>query len=246
MATKKSTKSTTSSSNSGRAERPTDKAQATRRALIGLAAELFANRGYAQTSIRDVARQASMTTGAIYGHFRNKADLLAAAISLRTATDLEGQRFVAGEGPVHVSTLRKLNADYAKRRQLRALIVEAAAAAHTDQETREQVRDEQIAHLDAWIAGYEAHRDSLGIDPSIDIHDAVLHTWAVEVGLGVLEAFGIEPNSKRSWGDLAARFGRSLYRDLGCSVTRAGRERSCARSLLRRRLRRAPRPVSSR
>ena len=190
--------------------RSTDKAQATRRALIGLAAELFANRGYAQTSIRDVAKQASMTTGAIYGHFRNKADLLAQAISLRTATDLEGRRFPTGDGPVHVEALRKLAMDYPKRRQLRALIIEGAAAAHTDPETKRHLRDEQLAHLDVWIAGYEAHRESLGIDRSVDIHDAVLHTWATEVGLGVLEALEIEPHSRRSWGDLAGRFGRSL------------------------------------
>ena len=191
-------------------ERPTDKAQATRRALIGLAAELFANRGYTQTSIRDVAKQASMTTGAIYGHFRNKADLLAQAISLRTATDLESQRLTKGPGPVHVDSLRRISADYPKRRQLRALIVEGAAASHTDADTREQVRDEQLTHIETWITGYEAQRESLGIDPSVNIHDAVLATWAIEVGLGVLEAFGIEPTSRRSWGDINARLGRSL------------------------------------
>jgi len=206
---KKSTSKPAPSSRA-RAERPSDKAQATRRALIGLAAELFANRGYAQTSIRDVARQASMTTGAIYGHFRNKADLLAAAIGLRTTTDLESRQFTTGDGPVHVNTLRMLAAEYPNRRQMRALIVEGAAASHTDPETREQVRNVQLVHLEAWIAGYEANREQLGIDPSIDIHDAVLHTWAVEVGLGVLEAVGIEPHTKKSWGELAARFGQSL------------------------------------
>jgi hypothetical protein len=30
------------------------------------------------------------------------------------------------------------------------------------------------------------------------------------VGLGVLEALGIEPQAKKSWADMAARFGRSL------------------------------------
>lgn len=193
-----------------RPERPTDKAQATRRALVGLAAEMFATRGYLQTSIRDVAQQASMTTGAIYGHFRNKADLLAAAISMRTATDLEARVVTSGRGPTHVAALRDLAADHPKRRQLRALIVEGAAASHTDVETREQLREEQLSHLEAWIAGYEAERENLGIDPSVDLHDAVMVTWAIELGLGVLEAFGIEPNSRRSWGDLSARFGRSL------------------------------------
>lgn len=229
MPSKKQTTKKPGASPVGRTARPTDKAQATRRALIGLAAELFANRGYAQTSIRDVARQASMTTGAIYGHFRNKADLLAAAIELRTATDLEAQTFPKGPGPVHIDSLRKVAATYPKRRQLRALIVEGAAASHTDAETRDHVRDEQRAHLDAWIAGYEAHREQLGIDPSVDIHDAVLHTWAVEVGLGVLEAFGIEPRSKKSWGDLAARFGQSLLlapSEVGVARTRRRTARS--------------------
>ncbi len=196
--------------NEKRPERPSDRAQATRRALIGLAAEMFATRGYMQTSIRDVARQASMTTGAIYGHFRSKADLLAAAIGLRTALDLEARAVTTGPGPAHVAALRKLAADHPKRRQLRALIVEGAAASHTDAETRDQLRDEQLSHLEAWIAGYEAERENLGIDPSVDLHDAVMVTWAIEVGLGVLEAFGIEPTSRRTWGDMSARFGRSL------------------------------------
>lgn len=210
-----------------RPERPTDKARATRRALVALAAEMFATRGYLQTSIRDLAEQASMTTGAVYGHFRSKADLLAAAISMRTATDLEARVVTSGSGPAHVDALRRLAADHPKRRQLRALLVEGAAASHTDVETREQLRDEQLSRLEAWIAGYEAERDDLGIDPSVDLHDAVMVTWAIELGLGVLEAFGIEPKSRRSWGDMSARFGRSLLLppDEGTPPRRARRGR---------------------
>ena len=55
------------------------RSQATRTSLIELAAELFAERGYVQTSIRDITRRGDVTSGAIYGHFRNKADLLAEA-----------------------------------------------------------------------------------------------------------------------------------------------------------------------
>src|ERR1700679_1029734 len=71
--------------------RGTEKARATRIALIELAADLFSERGYIDTSIRDIARCAGVTTGAIYGHFRNKADLLAEAINTRTAEELEDQ-----------------------------------------------------------------------------------------------------------------------------------------------------------
>jgi AcrR family transcriptional regulator len=190
--------------------RPSDKAQATRKALVELAAQLFAENGYLETSIRDIARHASMTSGAIYGNFRNKAELLAEAISLRTASELETAYRIPNGESAHVEILRRLSFRYAERRQLRALILEGAAAARTDDETRERLRDEQLAHLDAWIAGYTEHRSELGIDPSVDIPDAVLYTWAAEVGLGILEAMGIEPRSRRSWADMAARFGRSL------------------------------------
>lgn len=196
--------------------RTSPKAIATRAHLVELAAELFATRGYLQTSIRDIARAADLTTGAIYGHFRNKADLLAEAISSRTVTDLESLSMnIAGSAsgssePTHVETLRRLTSRYLERRQLRALILQGAAAALTDDETRERLRDEQLAHLQRWIDAYEEHRDDLGIDPSVDIREAVLYSWAAEVGLGVMEAVGIEPRTKKGWGDMAARFGRGL------------------------------------
>ena len=190
--------------------RTSPKAVATRAALIELAAELFATQGYLQTSIRDIAREASLTSGAIYGHFRNKAELLAEAISFRTDSDLESIPFVSKGSISHVDTLRRALFKSTERRQLRSLILQGAAAALTDEETRDRLRDEQLQHLLSWIERYEATREALGIDPSVDLRDAVLYTWAAEVGLGVLEAVGIEPRTKKGWADMGARFGRSL------------------------------------
>jgi TetR/AcrR family acrAB operon transcriptional repressor len=187
-----------------------EKAQATRAALVELAAELFAEQGYLQTSIRDIARRGHLTSGAIYGHFRNKADLLVAAITKRIAEELEAQSLGASGDPDHVESLTRLSREYPKRRRLRALILQGAAAAQTDDETRERLREEQLSHLNTWIKGYERDRELLGIDPSVDLRTAVIYTWAVELGLGVLEAVGIEPRSAKAWGDMANRFARSL------------------------------------
>lgn len=190
--------------------RPSAKAVATRAALIELAAEMFATKGYLQTSIRDIAHEASLTTGAIYGHFRNKAELLAEAVSSRTEAELESIPETSDQQPQHVDVLQRAAFRFAERRKLRSLILQGAAAAITDDETRNRLRDEQLSHLQDWVDRYEANQDQLGIDPSVDIRDAVLFTWAAEVGLGVLEALGIEPQAKKSWADMAARFGRSL------------------------------------
>jgi AcrR family transcriptional regulator len=187
-----------------------EKALATRATLIELAAELFAEQGYIQTSIRDIARRGEVTSGAIYGHFRNKADLLVAAINKRTAEELEERSMGTGGQLDYVEVLTRNARTYPERRRLRALIVQGAAAAQTDEETRDRLREEQLAHIDVWVRGYERDRDRLGIDPSVDLRTAVIYTWAVEVGLGVLEGVGIEPKSRKAWGDMSNRFARSL------------------------------------
>jgi len=50
----------------------------TRERILACAAEHFATEGYAAASIRDIARTASVTVGAIYAHFPSKGRLLAA------------------------------------------------------------------------------------------------------------------------------------------------------------------------
>jgi AcrR family transcriptional regulator len=178
--------------------------------LVQLAGTLFAEKGYVQTSIRDIARHASVTSGAIYGHFRNKAELLAEVINSRTASELEAGTMGLPHEVDYVETLTRQARKSRTRRQLRALIVQGAAAAQTDEETRGSLRAEQLQHIEAWVAGYERDRARLGIDPSVDVETAVLSIWALELGLGVLEGIGIEPRSTSAWADVQNRFARSL------------------------------------
>ncbi|MBI5504153.1 MAG: helix-turn-helix transcriptional regulator [Deltaproteobacteria bacterium] len=51
-----------------------------RRDLTAIAISCFARYGYQGTSIDRIAREAGVTKGAIYHHFRSKEDLLAAAV----------------------------------------------------------------------------------------------------------------------------------------------------------------------
>lgn len=63
-------------------ERPTKASQreATIDNLIGVARQLFSQRGYAQTSTEDIVRAANVTRGALYHHFKNKEDLFRAVL----------------------------------------------------------------------------------------------------------------------------------------------------------------------
>src|SRR5438876_4683379 len=88
--------------------RGAEKSRATRAALVELAATLFAEQGYVQTSIRDIARRGGLTSGAIYGHFRNKADLLVEAINDRTGGELEARSMGLGDDPDYIEILTRL------------------------------------------------------------------------------------------------------------------------------------------
>ncbi|GAA0786829.1 TetR family transcriptional regulator [Marinobacterium sediminicola] len=62
------------------ARRTKAEAAATREALIDAAEEMFMEHGVARTSLEQIARHAGMTRGAVYWHFKNKADLFHAML----------------------------------------------------------------------------------------------------------------------------------------------------------------------
>ena len=55
-----------------------DKRDRTRAALLEAARELVREKGYDRTTLEEVAARAGMTTGAIYGNFKNRDDLFLA------------------------------------------------------------------------------------------------------------------------------------------------------------------------
>ena len=55
-----------------------EQGEATRATLVRVARELFARKGYADTSIDDITRRAKVTRGALYHHFADKRELFKA------------------------------------------------------------------------------------------------------------------------------------------------------------------------
>jgi AcrR family transcriptional regulator len=55
-----------------------DKRDRTRAALLEAARALIREKGYERTTLEEVAQRAGMTTGAIYGNFKNRAELFVA------------------------------------------------------------------------------------------------------------------------------------------------------------------------
>ena len=59
----------------------------TRQRLLAEAQRLFRERGYAATSLEQIAEAAEVTKGAIYGHFSSKEDLMLSALEAAPAPD---------------------------------------------------------------------------------------------------------------------------------------------------------------
>jgi AcrR family transcriptional regulator len=199
-------------SDATRPARPTPKARATRARLIETAADAFVDEGYGATSVRDIADRAGLTSGAIYGHFSNKANLLGEAVRLRLTEDLEHR------GTFEETDLADWLAhnfrDYRLRRELRALIVEGAAAARTDDEVRRLLHDVVRSKEEEWASDYREVWEREGLDPSIDPESVLLLLLAAEMGLGVLEALEVDLPAP----DVLAAVVRKLVSALGSTT----------------------------
>ncbi len=89
------------------ARRTKEDALATRHRLLDAAELLFQARGVSRTSLNDIALQAGATRGAIYWHFKDKADLFNAMIE-RVTLPLEEsfQRMGQGRSPDPLQDIR--------------------------------------------------------------------------------------------------------------------------------------------
>jgi len=67
-----------SETTSGRSHSKGDKRERTRAKLLEAARALIREKGFDQTTLEDIADRAGMTTGAIYGNFKNRDDLFVA------------------------------------------------------------------------------------------------------------------------------------------------------------------------
>lgn len=78
------------------ARRTRDEALETRNTILDTAERVFSERGVSHTSLADIAAAAGVTRGAIYWHFRNKADLFHAMMH-RVALPMEEMTARAGD-----------------------------------------------------------------------------------------------------------------------------------------------------
>ena len=79
--------------------RATRSRRSSREALLDAAVAEFASKGYERATVAGIAARAGVTTGAVYGHFRSKLELLLEAVGLDTVEAFTRQSFEIGGRP---------------------------------------------------------------------------------------------------------------------------------------------------
>ncbi len=122
-------------------------ALATRNSLLDAAEQLFQARGVSRTSLNDIATAAGTTRGAIYWHFKDKADLFNAMME-RVTMPLEGAL---------ASTARTAGTTANPLLSLRDSMMNALSQTATDEQTRRVF--EVATHKVEYVTEMQAVRD---------------------------------------------------------------------------------------
>jgi AcrR family transcriptional regulator len=179
----------------------------TRDRLLAAAAEVFAEKGYDRAGVQEIARRAGFTTGAIYGRFRGKGDLLLAAIGEQSDDEFEElfaeHRFKGNVADVLATVGSHLVTDEFDSGQ--ALLLEAFVAARREPELRETMRGAIEDRSNRLMALIEAGKESGEIDPALDSFSVVRFCHAVGLGFLLFGALGLDRPDPGPWETLINR-----------------------------------------
>jgi AcrR family transcriptional regulator len=175
-----------------------------RERLIAAAAEVFAEKGYEGAGVAEIARRAGYTTGAIYGRFSGKAELLLAAIEAHQDSELDTlfneHRFEGKVTDILTTVGSHLVTDELGPNS--ALLLEAFMAARRDPEMRRRVRESLDLRRDK-LAELIAEAKATGaIDPALDTEALVRFCHALGFGFLLFRAVELDLPAPEPWEQL--------------------------------------------
>ena len=180
--------------------------------LIAAAAEVFAEKGYDGAGVAQIAKRAGYTTGAIYGRFSGKAELLLAAVEAHSDMELDvlfnEHRF---EGKVtDILTTVGSHLVEAKFDSGQALLLEAVVAARRDPEVRRLMQERLDLRRDRLADLIEEAKATGAVDPELDTEALVRFCHAVGFGFLIFRSVELDLPEVAPWEQLIARLVESL------------------------------------
>ncbi len=184
-----------------------EEAEATREKILDAGLKVFSKKGYVSTTLDDIAREAGVTRGAVYWHFKNgKPELFEALISERSRGAQEIANGVVAEGgtPLHMleriltRMMEYLEEDDEFRAVQELTILRTEVVPELEESMKEKFRL-QRASIDSFADiirnGQEAGEIRPDVDPeiaavaAIGLMNGVIVMWMMDHSLFSIKAY---------------------------------------------------------
>jgi AcrR family transcriptional regulator len=174
-----------------------------REQLLDAAARVFARKGYTGTKIQDIVREAGLSTGAVYGRFGSKDDLLREAVVRRAAN-------VARFDATNVDRVADLITWMARpsREPLAdadAVRLEAYVTARREPEIAAAIADAQVQWRTAVQPVVDAALADGTVGAGVDPEAVLYFVRSLHLGLLLQRGAGNPAPDKAAWNDLITR-----------------------------------------
>jgi AcrR family transcriptional regulator len=175
-----------------------------RERLLVAAAAVFARQGYDGTKIMDIVRESGLSTGAVYGRFRSKNDLLREAVVTRASTT------ASALGAEPVDRVAELISRAAVRTDEpltdeEALRLEAFVTARREPEVADALAESAATWRASVAPLVEAARLDGTVAPDVDPEAVLFLVRLLSLGLLLHRGSGVPGPEPAGWGDLVER-----------------------------------------
>ena len=164
----------------------------TTKRLLDAAAEVFVEHGYDKAVVADIARRAGVTTGAVFGRWANKSEIMAAAVDHifeQMLPDERVKQLGVDELPL-VELLSAWSANILAGDKTQDVMVQVFASARNNDAVNQRLRlflDEQARQLASMV---ERGRSEATFNPNYSSAALVLMIQAIGVGTHLLLSTG--------------------------------------------------------
>ena len=192
-----------------------DRVDQLREQLLQAAAAVFARQGYDGTKIMDVVREAGLSTGAVYGRFRSKNDLLREAIVSRARNAAQpAADDVARVADIVTAGVADVDRPLADHDALR---LEAYVTARREPEVAEALAESHRAWREGVAPLVDAARRDGTVDPDLDPEAVLFLVRILHLGLLLHRGSGLPGPDRGAWEALVHRvvasFGTATHPD---------------------------------
>lgn len=177
----------------------------TKERLLDAAARIFELKGYEGATVAQIAREAGLTSGAIYAHYASKAELLADALrahSERATAAVLPPDGRADSADLLLTLARRLGT---REHEATALLVEALLSSRRDAELA-QVLAAALGEREHHMAGLiAAGQDAGELVPDVSAEAAARFALMLSLGSMLVRSLDLPETDATEWTDLVRR-----------------------------------------